>query len=201
MTSLFTQHTQEQHANSLASFLPDNNLFVAKNIDGKNLRKFLVGLAAELKRTEDYLYFSSNEKDARITTNLIEEWESAVGIPDNCFSNEVPIDQRRLQVLAKMQALGVSTAQDYIDLAALIGYDITISYPVEQTFYPPYDVPFSPIYGIPESRYVFIVTGIGIVPNVPPYDVPFSLNNGQSIIQCLFDNLKPANSVIIYRDQ
>lgn len=201
MTQLFNIHSKEEHAQANANFLPNGVVFAAKNIQGTNLRDLLNGLAIEFQRCEQLMTDISSESDIRTTQSFIEEWEHAVGIPDGCFDTSGSIEDRRLHVLIKLLEPGINTAQDYIDLAAMLGYTITITHLEEMEFYPPYDVPITLIYGIPESRYVWIVTGDGVVANVPPYDVPFSLGTSTAtLLQCLFNKLKPAYTKIIFRN-
>lgn len=199
--TLFTPHTVEQHTQSLADYMPNGDLFVAKNFEGSNFRRLLRGWAFELQRLEATFIEVAQEYNIYTTNDFISEWERMVGIPDSCFSNDKNIETRRRQVIIKLSAEGVNTKQDFIDLAALLGFTITITYPPEIPFYPPYDVPINLITGIPESRYVWIVRGQGLVPNVPPYDVPFSLISGHAtVLQCFFEKLKPAHTKIIYKN-
>ena len=199
--TLFNPHTVDQHTQSLADYMPNGELFIAKNIEDSNFRQLLKGWSYELQRLEATLIEVAQEYDIYNTNDFISEWENVVGIPDSCFSNEVDIVTRRKQVIIKLSAEGVNTKQDFIDLAALLGFTITITYPAETPFYPPYDIPLDLITGIPESRYVWIVTGDGLVPNVPPYDIPLSLISAQqSVLQCFFEKLKPAHTKIIYKN-
>lgn len=201
MTSPITLHSQDDHARAVLNFLPGGNLFEAKNKNTSNLYKLFLGFSAELQRMEQTLYDITNDHDIRVTELLIERWESAVGIPDDCFNNTGTLDERRRNVLVKLAAIGANTEQDFIDLAAILGYAITIEHLDEIDFNPPYDIPLSLEFGVPESRFVWIVKGDGVAPNVPPYDIPLSLENAQaSIIQCLFNKLKPAHTLILYRN-
>ena len=61
------------------------------------------------------------------TTAFLEDWERIVGIPDECAGGEVAgtIEQRRLDVLAKLRARGVVSVQDFKDLAETLGLDST----------------------------------------------------------------------------
>lgn len=198
---LFTPHTVDQHTQSLADYMPNGDLFNAKNLEGSNFRRLLRGWAFELQRLEATFIEVTQEYNIYTTNDFIAEWERMVGIPDSCFSNEVDIVTRRRQVVVKLAAEGVNTREDFIDLASLLGFEIDITYPPEIPFYPPYDVPIDLITGIPESRYVWIVSGPGIVPNVPPYNVPFSLTSSHAnVIQCFFEKLKPAHTKILYRN-
>jgi len=201
MTSPISLHTQDEHAKALLSFLPGGNIFNAKGINTSNLYKLFKGFSAELQRIEQLIYDITNDYDIRITNLLIDRWESAVGIPDDCFTNTVSLDQRRRQVLAKIAARGASTEQDFIDLAAILGFSITIEHLSEIDFNPPYDIPLTLEYGAPESRYVWIIIGNGVEVNVPPYDIPYSLENASaSVIQCFFNKLKSAQTLILYKN-
>lgn len=83
MTELFKRHTQEEHANALAAYLPNDENFAAKGIDGTKLRQLLLGMAIQPKKAEDILALVWEELDPSKTSLFIEEWESAVGIPDD----------------------------------------------------------------------------------------------------------------------
>ncbi len=199
--TLFTPHTIDQHTQSLADYMPNGELFLAKNINNSNFRQLLKGWSYELQRLEATLIEVAQEYDPNTTNDFIAQWEQTVGIPDDCFTNETDIVTRRNQVLFKLRAEGANTPQDFIDLAALLGYTITISWPAEVEFFPPYDVPINLITGVPESRYVWIVTGVGLIPNLPPYNVPFSLiSSQQSVLICAFNKLKPAHTKIIFKN-
>jgi hypothetical protein len=47
----------------------------------------LVGLASQFIRFRDKVNEIYDEYNPTITTNLIEEWETVVGIPDGCIGN------------------------------------------------------------------------------------------------------------------
>lgn len=83
MTELFTKHSKEEHADALAAYLPDDDNFAAKGIDGKKLRQLLLGMGLRTKSAENFLETVWEELDPAITTGFIEEWEAAVGIPDD----------------------------------------------------------------------------------------------------------------------
>ena len=201
-TPLFTLHSVDQHAQSLANYLPNGKLFAAKNTNATNFRKYLRGLSYELQRFESLLIEVTSEYDPRTTADFISEWESSVGIPDDCFPGTGSLDERRRDVITKFMGMGVSTRQDFIDLAAFMGYSIDIEYLPEESFNPPYNVPFTPLIGIPNSRYVWVVIGTNIVLNVPPYNVPFSLtSSGVTKLQCFFNELKPAHTLIIFQNE
>lgn len=191
-------HSKSLHATALADYLPDGPLFEAKNIGDSNFRKLLLGFAGELFTAEGYLKTLEEEYNPLNTTLFIEEWERAVGIPDQCFVVADTVDERRTNVLTKLSALGVQTEQDFVDLAALLGITVTVSQ-LSDEILPPYSVPFTP-YSSTYARYVIIVTGIDITSAFPPYDVPFSLEAGKTLLECLFNKVKPDNCKVIFRN-
>ena len=200
MTSLFKAHTLDEQTQSLAAFLPGGAVFESKNTEGSNLHGLLRGLAGELRRIEDALIQMTDQYDPRTTTSLITEWERFVGIPDKCFPGTGDIETRRKHVVVKAgMAVGVNTEQDYIDLAAFLGYAITLHRVPETPMYPPFVPGLKLDYGIEESRFLLIIVGANINPNAPPYDLPYDFPlETQGVIPCLFDLLKPANTRYLY---
>lgn len=71
--------------------------------------------------------FLEIESDPRRTAELLSEWEAAFGLPDDCISEPVTIDDRRTALLQRMTLLGSPSRAFFIGLAASVGYEITIS--------------------------------------------------------------------------
>jgi len=180
MTRLIKQFSIEDHADSIALYMPGGELFRAANVKDTNFRNLLIGLASTLFDAEGVIKSVADEYDIRTTTLLIEEWESSVGIPDLCFSGTGTIDERRRNVLVKLASLGVQTEQDFIDLAALFGVTVTI---------------------IPNINLKFTINvnfSLNISQAFPlPFPISF-VGNGAVILECLFNRVKPANCDIIF---
>ncbi len=117
----FIRNQQEQ-AQSLRAYMPSGRLF-----NGDNFKNWMLGLAGELIRATELIETYSQEIIPDNTVLLIDEWESALGIPDDCFPGTGAVAERRLHVLVKLASLGVQTAQDFIDLAALFGITVTVA--------------------------------------------------------------------------
>lgn len=190
-------HSIAEHARSLAAYLPNGRVFEAKNIDGSNLNQLINGLSGELRKAEGYLLTLEEEYFPDKTVLYIEEWERAVGIPDDCFPGTGTIDERMSHIIAKLSSLGIQTAGDFEALALLFGQVVEVI-PLSSLAFPPYSVPFFPTDA--RSRYVIIVQGVDLVSGVPPYDVPFDLLVGQTVLECLFNRLKPDNVKLILRN-
>ena len=191
MTISAELHTVEEHADSLADFLPNGPLFESKKIHDSNFRKLLNGLATELFRAEQFVKTFDDEYCPLTTTLLIDEWERALGIPDDCFTNTSSIITRRIQVLTKLAALGVQTTQDFVALGAAFGKTITVEQ-LDAMTSPPIPVTY------PDARFTIVVTGAGLVSGTPPYDVPFTPASSESVLECLLNHLIPSNCKLIF---
>lgn len=184
----------DEHVQSLAAYLPNGKLFEAKNIQDSNFRQLLRGLSGEIFNAQGYLATLENEYIPSLTTLFIEEWERALGIPDECAPGSGTITERRRDIVVKLASLGVQTAEDFVALAALYGIVVTVTPLSDES--PTLPVGVSEV----EARYIFVVTGPGLTISVPPYDVPFNLFGDETILQCLINRQAPSNCAVIYRN-
>jgi len=184
--SLFKKHSLDNHALSIAAYLPGGKVFAAARDNFTNLFAFLRGLASEMARVEDFLIDLYSELDPRTTIVFIEEWESNLGIPDDCIFIADTIEERRKNILIKLTSLGAQTEEDFVSLALLLGFAIQITRPPSG----------------PDRRFIWIISGVDILVNVPEYDVPFIPNatGGQTVMQCLFQKLRPANTELQFEN-
>ena len=61
------------------------------------------------------------------TNELLSDWERVAGLPDKCSGVlEETIQGRRNALLTKLTSIGGQSAQYFIDLAASLGYTVTI---------------------------------------------------------------------------
>lgn len=200
---IFARRDIEQYADSLAMYLPGGELFAAKNINGSNLRAMLRGLAWELYRANGYLREYSSDVIPDQTYKLIDEWESALGIPDGCFSGAGTIDERRDAVLLKLASLGVQTASDFVNLAQSIGYSVTVKAAAPYAIFPMI-FPILLTASDKAARFTILVeystAGSVYPPAVFPLTFPFVFGGNQiGFMECLFRRLKPANCDIVFR--
>jgi len=192
------QHSLNEHARSLADYLPNGRMFEAKNINDSNFRQLILGLSGELFTAEGYLVTLEQEYFPDATNLFLSEWEQALGIPDDCFDGLGDNNTRRRDIIVKLSALGVQTADDFVTLAATFGKTVTVI-PLSDEAFPPLPVPFIPV-SLPEGRFIIVVTGVDLVSGVPPYDVPFDLIVGESVLECLFTKQIPGNCNLIFRN-
>jgi uncharacterized protein YmfQ (DUF2313 family) len=95
---------------------------------GSVLSHVLLGVAEELARVTARGEALLEEADPRTALELLEDWERVLGLPDSCLL-AIPdsLSERRVLVAQKARALGGQTPQFFIDLAATLGYAVTIT--------------------------------------------------------------------------
>lgn len=157
----------------------------------------LAGLAQELARAHGRLLDLIDEADPRTTVELLPEWERMAGLPDSCVPTESTIDQRRQALVSRLTNLGGQSRQYFIELAARLGYAISI------TEFRPHDVDSDvdqPFYGddwifawqvnAPQTT-VFELTVDGSV------DDPFAWW-GNAPLECALRRYAPAHTYVFF---
>lgn len=85
------------------------------------------GLAEEWARVDgraaDLL---GREADPRATIELLADWERAFGLPDPCVAEPLTLPDRQGALYGKMTTLGGQSRAFFLQLAADLGYTITI---------------------------------------------------------------------------
>lgn len=195
---LFKTRTQEEAYNSLLAFLFPGKAIEFVNDTSDPTGALLNALAREIVRALNSMNDLSEDYDILVTTQLLSNWESALGIPDSCFPASGSDTERRLHVLLKFAKMNVQTAEQMRQLAVALGFVDTTVVPLSNNSLPPYEVPFIPS-SAPDNRYIIQVTASGAVTNFPPYDVPFIPSSvNESLLACIFDIIKPANCKVIF---
>lgn len=200
MARLITQHSRSEHADSLADYLPGGRLFESARAFDSNFRKLLLGLSGELFTAEGYLKTISNEYDINTTNLFIEEWESALGIPDDCFLGNGTLNERRRDVLVKLASLGVQTAEDFEGLGSIFGVTVTVHAGIDFSSIFPATFPFIFFDSAKDARFTIIVDFTVQEPSRFTLTFPFVFGSKEiAILECLFNKLKSANCDIIFR--
>lgn len=191
--------TKKQIANALKKFFFTGFLHSAASMSIKNMYKMFAGISGQFKREYDSEEYLKRELNPVTTVDMIETWESEVGIPDQCFFTEgLTIEERRNQVIVKLTA-HVQTAKDFVDLAKKLGVDVTVTPRATGDYGFPLTLPYVLF---DTSEYFIIDVDIhGWIPDTGfPLELPYQLGGESysSVIQCLFDQLRPANCKIEY---
>lgn len=197
--ALFQRRDIEQYTDSLADYLPGGLLFASRSVQDSNFRKLLRGMSGELFRSNGLLKEYCEQMIPDQTVKFIDEWESAVGIPDSCFKGTGTLTERRRDILTKLAALGVQTRQDFIDLAATFGVAITINAGIDEITFP-LTFPVVMFGTLKEARFTIVVRFTVQAANRFPLVFPITFGSGEiAILECLFTKLKPANCDIIFQ--
>ena len=194
----FFRDDEDKSISRLAQHLPSGAAWEAKTRPESNFYKILRGLVKELSRVEAQIQDVADEHDINQTLNLLPEWEASVGIPDACFTTEVSLSQRRTNVILKLGRLnGTVTNQDFVDIAEILGFEVVIIPGSTFALFPlAFPLPF--VVSPTVARFTMRVQ----VNNAPPpgvFPIPFPLvftGASANILECVFNLLKPAVSVI-----
>ncbi len=220
MTDIHIRRSGDDYAEAFAQLLPRGVAWPRE--PDTALMAFVLGLseiwgAPVDSRAADLL---ERETDPRFTVEMLADWERNWGLPDPCFfGTQQSIEQRRAILLLKMTLLGSQSRQFFIDIAKLLGYDITI------TEYAPFMAGVSqagdtrpmpidadnPLHGDfrwyigePEMRYVWTVhvsgaslTWFRSASGQAGVD-PHLLIGRASDLECLLNRWKPAHTVLLF---
>jgi uncharacterized protein YmfQ (DUF2313 family) len=190
--------TREQQAQTLANYLPGGKAFAGKNISSSQTRRLLRGLADELMRTDEVIDLLRWETLPDTTEFFIDEWESAVGIPCECFKGTGDDTERRLHVIIKLAWMAVQTGGDFIALANALG---VTCYVEGGSIHGAFPFVF-PIRFYPSAKAAFhtiVVTFVLPEELVFTYEFPIEFSTGLlTLVQCIFNKIKPAHVDIIY---
>lgn len=181
------------HVNALAAYMPDGDLFAAKHIADSNFRQLLRGITYELFDAQGYLCDLEEQYFPDATESFLSEWEQALGIPDDCFSGTGDVLERRRDIVVKLAALGIQTAEDFRQLAEVFGEVVAVIPGSEYTNYP------LPVPADDQKRYYIIIEFTPATGGFP-YTFPFTFGSDAiRILECLFVSLAPANCRVLFR--
>jgi hypothetical protein len=150
------------------------------------------------------------ELDPRTTTELIDEWEKALSLPDPCLPKYQSLEDRRKWIMWRLDKRRWSTAADWIELALL--FDVRIAVTPGWRVQKPalYDASYPKRYDLfPKlGRFrVYINQRDGACGGYPyggnsggpGYPILYGCVDKKYLdFQCLIERVKPANVIIIW---
>jgi len=117
---------QPEYAHAISALLPQGIAW--PRWQESILQKVVYGLAGIMGyadgRAADLL---ERESDPRTTVEMLDSWERAWGLPDPCYKGPSTIGERQKALVMRMTLLGGQSRQFFIDMAAYIGYTISIT--------------------------------------------------------------------------
>jgi uncharacterized protein YmfQ (DUF2313 family) len=94
--------------------------------DDSVLASFFDALSQELARLDARVDDLLQERDTRYTNELLPDYETEYGLPDECSEESGTVEERRNLVRAKALAKGGLNAQAYIDIAEAYGLNASV---------------------------------------------------------------------------
>lgn len=187
----------DQYGEQLDALLPQG-LAWPREQDAR-IRLLTRALAEEFSRVDargDDLVLEANPAT---TSELLPEWEAAAGLPDECVPSGQTLQERRAALISKLTELGGASRSYFIQLAASLGYTITIDE------FAPFRAGIShagdPLAG-ENWMYVWRINA----PETTVTDFRASLSAageplrkwGNDLLECVFNRLKPAHTVLLF---
>jgi uncharacterized protein YmfQ (DUF2313 family) len=133
------------------------------------------------------------------TNQLLPEWEASLGLPDPCAGPGATPEDRRNQVVARFANSGGQSVAFFIAYAAALGYPITITQYASSRF---------GSYRFGQTRYGVLWDFFWQV-NADLFDVGFATFGlsrfgdlfaswGHLVLECEFNTIKPAHTVVAF---
>lgn len=171
-----------QYLRHLQALLPRG--FAWPRAEGSNLTALLRVLSAELARVDQRAEQLLDEADPRSTSEMLTDWETAVGLPDPCSGQLETVAQRIDVLVTKVNLVGRQSPQFFIDLAAGLGYSITIDEQVDGD-------PYKWRVNAPSETIRIFTAGSGRAGE------PLRSGNNQ-LLECAINRLCPAHTQVVF---
>ncbi len=200
MSTLFDPLSINDNHFLLASHTPPGKAWEKVFDKDDDFGKLFLGLAVEFYRFQVLEKKLFDEMDIRQANELLIEWEKSVGLPDSCFITEgESVETRRIQIEQKFSSFGgVQEKEDFIRVADIFGYDISIKTGKQVGFFPlqfPIAL-FSDAKAVTHTFFI-VINEVGPTGGFPlPFPIPFDAGEN-TFLQCIFDKLAPANVKVI----
>lgn len=116
--------SEADHAQMLRQLLPRGAAWDVPP-DG-TFARLLEALAAEFARIDVRAVELLDEADPRTALETLIDWERVAGLPDACTGQPDNVRERQIALVQKLTSIAGQAPADFIELAALIGYEIDI---------------------------------------------------------------------------
>lgn len=118
--------TADDYLVLLQQLLPPGRLWTSLCRPGSQFNNLLLSMADEFARVDGRSEQLLNEFHPQLMSEMLTDWETFVGLPE-CGVSGQTTQQRRNALQAKLALLGDNRAQYFIDIAAILGYTVTIT--------------------------------------------------------------------------
>lgn len=193
------KRTQQEQARILANYLRSDKLHDAKNNKDSVLFKILMGLAIGWIDFRDNSQLIVDNYNIYNSLQLLEDWEQAVGIPDDVFNIANDVETRRRNILLKISGSKAETSLQFENIGKILGFDVKCETGYQYCRFP---LRFPIIFTKKENLPFLIVITIDkkYQPKTFPFTFPIEFKSDIAIIlKLFFDKIKPANTKLIFR--
>lgn len=115
----------DRYTSQFKKLLPRGKAWICET--GSNLYLLLEGMAAEFARIHERAQDLLLEMDPSKAVELLPEWEKVWGLPDACTGELSTLGERRAALLARIRFVGDQRPGFFIQVAASVGYTVTIT--------------------------------------------------------------------------
>lgn len=173
---------------------PGQALHAATDSKWQQLLHALAGLFGEVDARAEALMTELDPREAR---DLLSDWERVTGLPDTCVPGAQTEAERRDGVMRVLTSTGGQSREYYIEMAAELGYEITI------TEHHPHSVDDTVDYPVNGGAWQFAWTvraaGETVRYLTTTSDVSEALATwGNDRLECVIERYKPAHTYVIF---
>lgn len=190
--------TASDYLEQLKMLLPPGQAFPREA--GTTLHNLLEGISIELARVDGRGEALPIEANPASTNELLSDWERVVGLPDKCSGVlEETLQGRKNALLAKFTSTGGQSVPYFIELAATLGYTVTIE------VFRPFRAGRS-FAGDPLTNGPWAHTWLIRAPEVSVVEFRAGLSAagerlrtwGNDTLECKINQLKPAHTIALF---
>jgi hypothetical protein len=197
-TSILNAPSLDQTVRQLSEHMPQGQLWEAKAVAGTNLNNLMYGVAKPFNITQELIEKLKDELNINTTVDLISEWETSVGLPDDCDGISDNIEQRRTAVIQRFRKVPIVTIDDLQDYVDAKFPDLGIKlYTGTEYFNFEYSFETS-FWGNISDKFIIVAE----IPSQEPFfefefEMEFTGGVNTDFLRCTIERVIPANVVLI----
>ena len=195
MVNIFT--APDSTSQQMADSLPVGRAWGYKNNEDKNVRKLINSLAVAPNQAQQQIELLATEFNINTSVALLPDWETSVGLPDDCFGVGGTLAQRRQAVIDRLRKTPLVTLaelQAFVDrLYPTSGIILETSFPDTS-----FEYTFETLFTGAVADEFFLIARIPATENTFEYTFEMDFTAGvPGSFVCIMNKILPANVVLI----
>ncbi|MBJ7553153.1 YmfQ family protein [Marinomonas spartinae] len=186
--------SEYQHA--LLALLPRGNAWA--KVPDSQLGRLMAGISEELARVDQRALDVLKESHPSQAYETFAQWEAEYGLPDPCSGVDPSYQERLAALLQSYRMKGSQSREFLIEIAAIMGYQITITeYQTAR-----YGQPYGSLYGGEDWAFTWQINAAQYSPKTRHYGDPWGDRYrtwSNQRLECVFNRLKQAHTHIIFK--